>query len=258
MADKNVLAICLMFLVASSVVYEAQGTFLLKMYLRRKMFRRARDFTPFACKGMLFLIKRLRGGCPATREFKKFFSLFTSYVKFISNASATSKSTDTQITSQVNGLASAMSELTAVKGRAPSNTDFRDAMLSMGKTLIEQKKSGSQSTTFQQRKELVVALVQWTKTITILVKTAVELRVGKSMDISKLGLDVDVNSIVGSERIQTGSSNTKTGSQSNISTSGSVTTTRFTKTGSNNQTGVRTETGSSNIKNGSQSSGLSP
>jgi len=139
-----------------------------------------------------------------------------------------------------------------------SNTDFRDAMLSMGKTLIEQKKSGSQSTTFQQRKELVVALVQWTKTITILVKTAVELRVGKSMDISKLGLDVDVNSIVGSERIQTGSSNTKTGSQSNISTSGSVTTTRFTKTGSNNQTGVRTETGSSNIKNGSQSSGLSP
>ncbi|KAH0899726.1 hypothetical protein HID58_049294 [Brassica napus] len=239
MADKNVLAICLMFLVASSVVYEAQGTFLLKMYLRRKMFRRARDFTPFACKGMLFLIKRLRGGCPATREFKKFFSLFTSYVKFISNASATSKSTDTQITSQVNGLASAMSELTAVKGRAP-------------------KKSGSQSTTFQQRKELVVALVQWTKTITILVKTAVELRVGKSMDISKLGLDVDVNSIVGSERIQTGSSNTKTGSQSNISTSGSVTTTRFTKTGSNNQTGVRTETGSSNIKNGSQSSGLSP
>ncbi|CAF1920447.1 unnamed protein product [Brassica napus] len=258
MADKNVLAICLMFLVASSVVYEAQGTFLLNMYLRRKMFLRARDFTPFACKGMLFLIKRLRGGCPATREFKKFFSLFTSYVKFISNALATSKSTDTQITSQVDGLASAMSELTAVKGRAPSNTDFRDAMLSMGKTLIEQKKSGSQSTTFQQRKELVVALVQWTKTITILVKTAVELRVGESMDISKLGLDVDVNSIVGSERIQTGSSNTKTGSQSNISTSGSVTTTRFTKTGSNNQTGVRTETGSSNIKNGSQSSGLSP
>lgn len=142
-----------------------------------------------------------------------------------------------------------------------SNTDFRDAMLSMGKTLIEQKKSDSQSTTFQQRKELVVALVQWTKTITILVKTAVELRVGKSMDISKLGLDVDVNSIVGSERIETSSSNITTGGHSNVSTSGSVTTTRSernTKTGSNNHIGVSTETGSPNIKNGSQNSGLSP
>ncbi|KAJ4872249.1 Uncharacterized protein Rs2_46091 [Raphanus sativus] len=179
------------------------------------------------------------------------------------NASATSKSTDTQITSQVDGLASAMSELTAVKGRAPSNTDFRDAMLSMGKTLIEQKKSGSQSMTFEQRKGLVVDMVHWTKTIAILVKTAVELRVGKSMDISKLGLDVDVNSIVGneSERTQTGSSNTKTGGESNVSTSGRVTTTRSesnTKTGSNIQIGVSTETGSSNIKNGSQNSGSSP
>ncbi|KAG2301462.1 hypothetical protein Bca52824_030113 [Brassica carinata] len=184
-------------------------------------------------------------------------------IRMQSNASATSKSTDAQITSQVDGLSNAMSELTAVKGRAPSNTDFRDAMLSMGKTLIEQKKSGSQSMTFQQRKKLVVEMVQWTKTIAILVKTAVELRVGKSMDISKLGLDVDVNSIVGSERTQTGSSNTKTGGQSNVesTTAERVTTTRSgsnTKTESNSQIGVSTETGSSNIKNESQNSGLSP
>ncbi|KAF8045161.1 hypothetical protein N665_5515s0002 [Sinapis alba] len=146
-------------------------------------------------------------------------------------------------------------------------------MQSMGKTLIEQKKSNSQSMTIQEKKVLVVAMVQWTKTIAVLVKTAVELRVGKSMDISNLGLDVDVNSIVegGSERNQNGSSNTKkTGGQINVSatssgnkniTTGSVTTTRAesnTKTGSNSQIDVRTETGSSKIKNGNENNGSSP
>ncbi|KAF8045162.1 hypothetical protein N665_5515s0003, partial [Sinapis alba] len=193
MANKNVLALCLLFLVVSSVVYEAQGTFLLKMYLKRKFIRRARDFTPFACKGMLLLIKRLRGGCPATKGFKTFFSLFTSYVKFIKSASTTSESTNTQLTTKVDGLANAISELTGAKSGLNSN--FRETMLSMGKTLIEQKKSTSESMTHQQKKVLVVAMVQWTKTVVTLVKTAVE-TAGKSIDVSNLGLDVDVNSVV--------------------------------------------------------------
>ena len=141
-----------------------------------------------------------------------------------------------------------------------SNSNFRETMLSMGKTLIEQKRSTSQRMTQQQKKVLVAAMVQWTKTVVTLVKTAVE-TAGKSIDVSNLGLDVDVNSIVGSERIETSSSNITTGGHSNVSTSGSVTTTRSernTKTGSNNHIGVSTETGSPNIKNGSQNSGLSP
>lgn len=109
--NKSVLALCLLFLVASSVIYEAQGTFLLKMYLRRKFFKRAMQFTPFACKGMIFMLHRLQGGCPATKGFKTFFSLFISYVNFIKTATV-SKTTNTELTTRCDGLAKAISVLT--------------------------------------------------------------------------------------------------------------------------------------------------
>lgn len=121
MANKNVLGLCLMFLVVSSVVYEAQGTFLLKMYLKRNFLRNARNFTPFACKGMLLLISRLKRGCPATEGFKTFFSLFTSYVKFIKTASTTSN-TDTQLTTKVDALTNAISVLTGAKSGVSTYT----------------------------------------------------------------------------------------------------------------------------------------
>lgn len=114
MANKNVLALCLMFILVSSVIYEAQGTFLLKMYLRRKFFKKAMQFTPFACKGMTFLLHRLKGGCPATKGFKTFFSLFISYVNFIKTARV-SKTTDSQLTTKADGLAKAVSVLTGAR-----------------------------------------------------------------------------------------------------------------------------------------------
>lgn len=122
MANKNVLALCLIFLVVSSVVYEAQGHFLLKMYLKRKFLGKAGDFTPFACKGMLLLMSRLQRGCPATEGFKTFFSLFKSYVKFIKTASTTSESTDTQLTTKVDALTNAISVLTGAKSGVSTYT----------------------------------------------------------------------------------------------------------------------------------------
>lgn len=113
---KNLLAICLVFMVASSVVYEVQGTFLLKLYLRRKFPRRCVDFAPFASKGMLMLVSNLEGGCPATREFKQFFSTFKSYMSFISSASiSSSKNIDVEMNGKCELLAKAMSALTGSK-----------------------------------------------------------------------------------------------------------------------------------------------
>lgn len=107
-----------MFLVASSVIYEAQGTFLLKMYLKRKLFpRRCVDFTPFACKGMLMLASNLEGGCPATREFKNFFVQFKAYMSFISSVSvSSSKNIDVEMTSRCEVLSKAMALLNGARG----------------------------------------------------------------------------------------------------------------------------------------------
>ncbi|KAG2301463.1 hypothetical protein Bca52824_030114 [Brassica carinata] len=225
--------------IVSSVVYEAQGTFLLKMYLKRKFLRKAKDFTPFACKGMLLLMKRLKRECPATEGFKTFFSLFTSYVKFIKTASTTSESTDTQLTTKVDALTNAISELTGAK--SGSNSNFRETMLSMGKTLIEQKRSSSQLMTHQQKKVLVVAMVQWTKTLVTLVKTAVE-TAGKSIDVSNLGLDVDVNSVVGNGSDESPKSDSPSDSDSPTATSsGSVTYEDTTGGGSGSPSGSPTD-----------------
>lgn len=108
---KNFLAICLVFMVATSVIYEVQGTFLLKLYLRRKFPRRCMDFAPFASKGMLMLVTNLEGGCPATREFKEFFTRFKSYMSFISSASSSSSNIDVEMNGRCELLAKAMSAL---------------------------------------------------------------------------------------------------------------------------------------------------
>lgn len=62
-----------------------------------------------------------------------------------------------------------------------------DGLLSMGKGLIEMKKSGSQEITFEQRKELIGSMVKWTRGIGLFVKTAS----GQSIDLSSFGIDYD-------------------------------------------------------------------
>lgn len=110
------LGICLMLVVASSVIYEAQGTFLLKHYLRKNFPRKCNEFTPFANKGMIMLVTNLESGCPATAEFKNFFANFKSYMTFIETTSATSKNVDVEMTTKAEGLFKAMSALSGGKG----------------------------------------------------------------------------------------------------------------------------------------------
>lgn len=67
-----------------------------------------------------------------------------------------------------------------------------DGLLSMGKSLIETKKSGSKEITFEQRKELIGSMVKWTRGIGLFVKTASE-NEGQSIDLSSFGIDYDNN-----------------------------------------------------------------
>lgn len=67
-----------------------------------------------------------------------------------------------------------------------------DGLLSMGKHLVEMKKSSSKEITFDQRKELIGSMVKWTRAIGLFVKTASENR-GHSIDLSTFGIDYDTN-----------------------------------------------------------------
>lgn len=110
------LGICLMLVVASSVIYEAQGTFLLKLYLKKNFPRKCNEFTPFANKGMMTLVTDLEGSSPATAEFKTFFTQFKSYMSFIETTSASTKNVDAEMTTKCDALFKAMSALSAGKG----------------------------------------------------------------------------------------------------------------------------------------------
>lgn len=109
---KNLLAICLMFMVVSSVVHEVQGTFLLKLYLLRRFPRYCAAFVPFAIKGISMLLDNLENLCPATRAFKHFFSMFKSYISFINSASSSSTNIDSEMDGRCDMLAKSMSSLT--------------------------------------------------------------------------------------------------------------------------------------------------
>lgn len=64
-------------------------------------------------------------------------------------------------------------------------------MLSMGKTLVEQKKN-TKIMTLKEKKELVIDMVKWTKMVATFVKSASEQK-GKSINIASYGLDVFVS-----------------------------------------------------------------
>ncbi|XP_019100119.1 PREDICTED: mucin-21-like [Camelina sativa] len=208
------LGICLMLVVASSVIYEAQGTFLLKLYLRKNFPKQCNEFTPYANKGMLSFVTNLEGNCPATAEFKNFFTQFKSYMSFIETAWASSKNVDTEMTTKCNGLFKAMSAISSGKGEKSADAGgLKATMLAMGKTLVEQKKN-TKIMTLTQKKELIGSMVKWTNMLATFVKSASEKK-GKSIDIGSYGLDVDVNdsSIVGNTESSSASS-TKAGSVS--------------------------------------------
>lgn len=108
-------AICLMFiLVASSTIYEAQGTFLLRHFLR-KIPRLSREFEPFAYKGMLIFVDNLQSMCPMKDVYTHFFSKLKTFMAFINMAQGSSSEIQSQMKIQSEDLHKAISALD-VKG----------------------------------------------------------------------------------------------------------------------------------------------
>lgn len=67
-----------------------------------------------------------------------------------------------------------------------------DGLLSMGKSLVEMKKSGSKEINFEQRKEVIQSMVNWTRGIGLFIKKESENK-GKSIDLSSFGIDYDTH-----------------------------------------------------------------
>ncbi|CAH8388782.1 unnamed protein product [Eruca vesicaria subsp. sativa] len=210
------LGLCLMLAVASSVVYETQGHFLLKNYLTTQFPSKGSEFTPYVNKGLTELATDLERGCPPTPEFKSFFTEFKSYMSSIETSSSTSTNIETEMAKKGDGLFKACSAITGGAGEKSAEAgSFKSTMMSMAKTLVEQKKSTS-TITSTEKKTLVTSMVKWTKTIATTVKTASEKK-GKKIDINTFGLDVDINdksimTVSGSS--QSSSSHHKTSSES--------------------------------------------
>lgn len=116
---RSSLGVCLLLLVTLSAVYEVQGTFLLRHYMR-KFPRRSRDFSPFACQGMLKFVDVLEVKCPFKPEYKNFFGKLKGFMNFLNSASG-SKNFDVELKGQAEGLHSAMS---AMSGKGGSSVKF--------------------------------------------------------------------------------------------------------------------------------------
>jgi len=116
---KLSLALGLLLLLALSEVYEVQGSFLLRHYMR-KFPRRSRDFRPFACRGMLKFVDVLELKCPLKPQYKSFFGNLRSYMNFINSASG-SKNFDAELKGKAQGLFSAMS---AMSGKGAASVKF--------------------------------------------------------------------------------------------------------------------------------------
>lgn len=102
-------AVCLLLLVALSTVYEVQGTFLLRHFLR-KIPRRSRGLRPFACKGMLKFVNLLELKCPLKPVYKNLFGNLRSYVGAISSGS------NVDLKGKAEGVQSALSALGGTSG----------------------------------------------------------------------------------------------------------------------------------------------
>ncbi|XP_013597341.1 PREDICTED: uncharacterized protein YMR317W-like isoform X2 [Brassica oleracea var. oleracea] len=211
------LALCLMLVVTSSVIYEARGHFLLKDYLTTKFPSKSSEFTPYVNTGLTEFLTDLERFCPPTPEFKSFFTEFKSFFSSIETSSSTSQNIDME--KKGDGLFKAVSAITGGAGQKSAEAgSFKSTMISMAKTLVEQKKSTT-AITSTEKKTLVTSMVQWTKTIATTVKTACEKK-GKKIDINSFGLNVDVNSVMTvSESRQSSSSSSKSSSESSSKSS---------------------------------------
>ncbi|KAL0693628.1 hypothetical protein Bca4012_060808 [Brassica carinata] len=189
---KNSLAIYLMLLIALSIVYETQGTFSLPLYLKNFP-KVSQDFESFANKGMMDFMGDLEGKCPQTPEFKEFFVKLKDYMACYSSTSPGSKDLQVELSIKSEKLFRAISAFSGTKGGTSEDSwTLVDGLLSMGKSLVEMKKSGSKEITFEQRKEVIQSMVNWTRGIGLFIKKVSENK-GKSIDLSSFGIDYDTD-----------------------------------------------------------------
>ncbi|VYS71102.1 unnamed protein product [Arabidopsis thaliana] len=189
---KISLAICLTLLVTLSTVYETQGTFSLPLYLKNFP-KLGKDYEAFANKGISDFLGDLEGMCPKTAEFKDFFEYLKDYMAFFNSAAPGSKDNQFEMFVKSEKLFKALSAFNSSKGGTSEDSwKLVDGLLSMGKGLVEMKKSGSKEITFEERRDLISSMVKWARAIGLFVKAASEDK-GQSIDLASFGIDYDNN-----------------------------------------------------------------
>ncbi|KAG7535103.1 hypothetical protein ISN45_Aa08g025760 [Arabidopsis thaliana x Arabidopsis arenosa] len=187
---KISLAICLTLLVTLSTVYETQGTFSLPLYLKNFP-KVGKDYEAFANKGISDFLGELEGMCPKTAEFKDLFETLKDYMASFNSASPGSKDNLFEMSVKSEKLFKAMSAFNSSNGGTSEDSwKLVDGLLSMGKGLVEMKKSGSKEITFEQRRDLISSMVKWARAIGLFVKAASEDK-GQSIDLASFGIDYD-------------------------------------------------------------------
>ncbi|CDY52821.1 BnaCnng23550D [Brassica napus] len=143
----------------------------------------SKDFEPFAYKGMSGFLGALESKCPATAEFKDLFVKVADYMACFKSG------IKVEMQEKSVKLFRAISVLDGTNGETSVDSwRMVDGMLSMGILVTEMKKNVSQEITFEQRKELIGAMVKWARAIGLLVKTASEKK-GQSIDLASFGVD---------------------------------------------------------------------
>ncbi|CAD5335560.1 unnamed protein product [Arabidopsis thaliana] len=180
-------------------MYETQGTFSLPHYVKNTP-KMGKAIEPFAYKGMSDFLGSLESKCPATPEFKDFFVKLEDYMACFKLVSPESKF---EMAVKSDKLFTAMISLDGTKGGSVDSWRMLDGMLSMGKVLVDIKKSGSKEITFEQRRDLISSMVKWARAIGLFVKAASE-RKGKSIDLAPFGIDYENNVGNGKGNFRTG------------------------------------------------------
>ncbi|CAF2007652.1 unnamed protein product [Brassica napus] len=210
---KFPLGICLMFMITTSTIYEVQGHFLLDHYMK-KIPKISSEFEPFAFKGILSFIDHLEGLCPLKVEYKEFFTKLKDFMAFINSASGSSAEFHTQLKTKSEELFKAITKMGGTAGASAHTTKLIESLMSMGKTLAEYKRSGSQTLTSEQRTELVTSMSRWAQTIGQFVKSVTETNGGANIDLKSLGCGgaTGISTSMETGSTASGSTNMETGS----------------------------------------------
>ncbi|XP_010528327.1 PREDICTED: keratin, type II cytoskeletal 2 epidermal-like [Tarenaya hassleriana] len=197
MARMN-MSLCLAFIVASGAIFQASGTLFLLPHYLKKMPRFSKDVEPFAYKGITTYMHGLQKGCPETSEFKTFFSKLQDYMNTVNSVSQMSGSMDatavqSQMKGKAEGLYTAISHLSGGSSGSAEAKKMFETVQSLGKTLMEQRRSSSSTLSADQQRAIQVSISKCAQGIGQFVSSAAQKNGGNSIDFSA-GLNVGSDS----------------------------------------------------------------